>query len=157
VPTGATQPPLEAGRRNPGFGGNGRTTFTTVLSSKWTDTFTQVIETDQSIEKHIPGLGPGGTANDEESYSLGHWFLWQFYKKEDRDILTAVWRAAVFRDNNGARSGFADNFSEQTVGFIFKPKPYLWTRNEYRYDWAQFIHPYNDGTRNSSVHPSAST
>lgn len=149
VPTGATPPPYLAGRRNAGYGGNWRTTFTTVFTYKWTDTFTQVLETDQSIEKNIPGTGPGGTAQDAEWYSFGNWFLWQFYKKDDRDVLTGVWRSEVFRDNNGVRTGFADNFYEFTVGLIYKPKPYLWIRPEARYDYAQFTHPYNDGTRGS--------
>ncbi|MFO0954464.1 MAG: outer membrane beta-barrel protein, partial [Isosphaeraceae bacterium] len=151
VPTGTTPPPYLAGRRNPGYGSNWRTTFTTVLSYKWTDTFVQVLETDQSIEKNIPNLGVGGTPNDATWYSFGNWFLWQFYKKDDRDVMTAVWRSEVFRDNNGARTGFADNFYEMTLGLIWKPKPYLWVRPEARYDWAQFTRPYNDGTRNSQL------
>ena len=63
--------------------------------------------------------------------------------------MTGVWRSEVFRDNNGVRTGFADNFYEMTLGLIFKPEAWLWIRPESRYDWAQFTHPYNDGTRNS--------
>src|SRR5262249_23151651 len=100
VPTGATPTPFLARRINPGYGGNWRTTLPTVLSYKWTDTFVQVIETDESIEKNIPGLGPGGTSNDAEWYSFGNWFLWQVCKKEEKDILTLVWRSEVFRDSN---------------------------------------------------------
>jgi hypothetical protein len=151
VPTGTTPPPYLAGRRNAGYGGNWRTTFTTVFTYKWSDTFTQVLETDESIEKNVPGFGPGGTSNDAEWYSFGNWFLWQFCKKDDRDIITGVWRSEVFRDNNGVRTGFADNFYEMTLGLIIKPKPWLWVRPEARYDWAQFTHPYNDGTRNSQL------
>ena len=127
---------------------------TTVLTYKWTDKFTQVIETDQSFEKNVPFSAPITARNplgrhNAEWYSFGNWFLWQFWKKDDRDIMTAVWRSEVFRDNNGVRTGFADNFYEMTLGFIIKPKPYIWIRPEVRYDWAQFTHPYTDGTRNS--------
>jgi hypothetical protein len=149
VPTGVVLQPYFQGRNNIGYGGNFRTTFTTVFSYKWSDTFTQVVESDQSIEKNVPGLGPAGTSNDAEWYSFGNWFLWQFYKPDDKDVLTAVWRSEVFRDNNGARTGYAANFYEMTVGLIAKPKPYLWIRPEARYDWCQGASPYANGTRNS--------
>jgi len=102
------------------------------------------METDEMFEDNIPGIGPGGTANDASWYSFGNWFLYSF-----TDKLTGVWRSEVFRDNNGVRTGFADNFYEMTVGLIWKPKPWLWIRPEARYDWAQFTTPYDDATRSS--------
>lgn len=146
---GATEvlnPTYLAGRRNLSYGSNWRTMFTTVLSYKWTDKLTQVMETDEGFENQIPGIGPNGTASNAEWYSFGNWFLYSFNEK-----VTGVWRAEVFRDNNGVRTGFADNFYEQTLGLIWKPKPWLWVRPEARYDWAQFTHPYSDGTRNSQL------
>jgi hypothetical protein len=151
VPTGYSPINFMNGRVNPGYGGNWRTMFTTVITYKWSDTFTQIIETDEGIEKNVPGFGPGGTPNDAAWYSFGNWFLWQFCKKEDRDLVTGVWRSEVFRDQNGIRTGFADTFYEMTLGLIIKPKPYIWVRPEARYDWAQFTHPYNDATRNSQL------
>jgi hypothetical protein len=133
-------------RVNIGYPGNSRFLFTTVLSYKWTDKLTQVIETDEGFENNIPGIGPGGSTINASWYSFGNWFLYSFCDK-----VTGVWRAEAFRDNNGVRTGFADNFYEQTVGLIYKPKPWLWIRPEARYDWAQFTHPYNDGTRNSQL------
>ena len=149
-PTGYVNNPATAGKRNPGYATNDRITFTTVFTYKWTETFTQVIESDQSIEKNVPGAGPGGTPHNAEWYSIGNWFLWQFYKPEGRgDVLTGVFRSEVFRDNNGVRTGFADNFYEMTLGVIYKPVPYIWVRPEARYDWAQFTHPYANGTKGS--------
>ena len=148
-PEGISPPGFLTGRKNILYGGTWRTTFTTVFTYKWSDTFTQVVETDQSIEKNVPGFGAGGTPNDAEWYSFGNWFLWQFWKKDDRDIMTGVWRSEVFRDNNGVRTGFAANFYEMTLGLIIKPKPYLWIRPEARYDWCQGARPYTDGTRTS--------
>ena len=154
-PTGVpATPPQFSGRTNPYYSGNDRSTTTSVLSYKWADTFTQVIETDESFEANVPfstkitAANPLGRHNAQWQ-SFGNWFLWQFWKQDDRDIMTAVWRSEVFRDNNGVRTGFADNFYEMTLGVIIKPKPYLWIRPEARYDWAQFTHPYADGTRNS--------
>ncbi len=151
VPTGYSPNGFMAGRKNAGYGGNWRATATTVFTYKWSDTFTQVLETDQSIEKNVPGWGPGGTPKDAEWYSFGNWFLWQFWKKDDRDYMTAVWRSEVFRDDGGIRTGtgISTNYYEMTVGMIWKPKSYIWVRPELRYDWAQGNHPYNDGTRNS--------
>jgi hypothetical protein len=144
--TGVLRPNFLAGRRNFSYADNWRTMFTTVLSYKWTDKLTQVMETDEGFEDDIPGIGRGGTSSNASWQSFGNWFLYAF-----NDKLTGVWRSEVFRDNNGVRTGFADNFYEQTVGLIYKPKPWLWLRPEARYDWAQFTHPYNDGTRNSQL------
>ena len=36
-----------------------------------------------------------------------------------------------------------------TLGFIFKPKPFIWIRPEFRYDWADEARPYLDGTKAS--------
>ena len=149
VPTGYSPIGYLPGRKNPGYGSNIRATATTVFTYKWTDTFTQVLETDQSIEKNVPGWGPGGTPKDAAWYSFGNWFLWQFWKKDDRDYMTAVWRSEVFRDDSGIRTGFAANYYEMTVGMIWKPKSYIWVRPELRYDWAQGARPYSDGTRTS--------
>lgn len=142
VPTGATMPPFLAGRRNLGYGGNNRTLFTTVVTHRWTDRFTEIVETDEAFENNVPGLGPGGTQQNASWYGLCNWFLYQF---GDSDTLTGVWRAEVFRDNNGIRTGFADNFYETTLGLIYKPRDWLWIRPEARYDWAQQTHPYNGG------------
>ncbi|HMB06045.1 MAG TPA: outer membrane beta-barrel protein [Isosphaeraceae bacterium] len=152
---GNTIPPHEDGRRNLGYGSNNRLSFTEVLTYKWTDKLTQVVESDQSFENNIPGSGGipqpggtfvGGTDRNDSWYSFGNWFLYTFTEK-----LTGVWRSEVFRDDGGQRTGFRDNFYEMTLGLIWKPKPYIWIRPEARYDWAQFTHPYNDGTRNSQL------
>jgi hypothetical protein len=146
VPTGAPLFPLLAGRKNLGYGSNDRTLFTTVLTHKWNDKLTQVIETDQAFENNVPGFGPGGTNTNASWYSFGNWFLYSFNPK-----LTGVWRSEIFRDNNGVRTGFATNYSEITLGAIYKPWYWLWIRPEARYDWVRSGHPYNDGTRSSQL------
>jgi hypothetical protein len=146
-PTGYVNIPSLAGQRNPGYGRNDRTLFTTVLTHKWSDKLTQVLESDQGWERSIPGLasaGANGAAGSEQWYSFGNWFLYEFHKK-----FTGVWRSEWFRDNGGARTGYSDNFYEFTLGMIYKPVENIWIRPEARYDWAQFTKPYNDGTRGS--------
>jgi len=77
-PTGTpVAPPGFARRRNPGYGGSDRTTFTTVLTYKWTDKLTQVMETDQSFEQNVPFSGPNQTFQNAEWYSFGNWFLYE--------------------------------------------------------------------------------
>jgi Putative beta-barrel porin-2, OmpL-like. bbp2 len=130
---------------NPGYSSNLRTQVTTVLTYKWSEKLTQVDEVDFSVEENVPGLaGDGGPNSNAEWYAFGNWFLYSFCEK-----LTGVWRSEVFRDDDGIRTGFSDNFYEMTLGLIYKPYPYLWIRPEARYDWAQFTSPYNDGTRDS--------
>ena len=127
---------------------NDRTLFTTVLTHKWTDKLTQVIETDQAWEQNVPGLAserprtappapPTGTASATGSST------------SSTPKLTGVWRSEVFWDPTGVRTGYADTYYEMTLGLIYKPKHYIWIRPEARYDWAQFGKPYSDDTRSS--------
>ncbi len=148
-PDGYINIPSLAGRVNPGYATNDRTLFTTVVSHKWTDKLTQVVESDQGWELNVPGLasnGANGAPRTAEWFSFGNWFLYQFHPK-----FTAIWRSEVFWDPTGARTGYADTYQEMTLGLNYKPKDYLWFRPELRYDWAQFGTPYSNGTRNSQL------
>lgn len=144
VPTGATPPPFMAGLPNSKYPDNDRFLFTTVLTHKWTDKLTQVIETDQGWEENIPNLGPNGTSRDAAWFSVGNWFLYDWC-----DQLTTVWRAEAFWDQDGARVFFnnPDRYYETTLGAIYKPCKWLWIRPEVRYDWTQFGSPYDNGTK----------
>ena len=116
------------------------TLFTTVLTHKWTDDLTMVIESDLAIANHLAPLLPSMPQGHASYYGLAGWLLYQLNEK-----VTGVARAEVFRDNNGLLTGFADNFYESTLGVIYKPVPWLWLRPETRFDWAQFNRPfYND-------------
>jgi len=153
-PTGYVNIPSVAGLNNPGYKRDDRTLFTTVLTHKWNDKLTQVMETDQGMERSIPGLGApvnivNGAAQAQNAtpkydtwYSYGNWFLYNF-----NDKITGVWRSEVFWDTNGARTQHVangrfvgDRFYEQTVGAQIKPYSWLWIRPEARYDWSQY-HP----------------
>jgi Putative beta-barrel porin-2, OmpL-like. bbp2 len=155
-PTGYVNVPSIAGLNNPGYHRNDRTLFTTVLTHKWNDKLTQVMETDQGMERGIPGLGAplvggvpqNGKSNYETWYSFGNWFLYNF-----TDKFMGVWRSEVFWDTNGARTGLlvGDRYYEETIGAQIKPYDWLWIRPEARYDWSQFHPAYSNGTRKSQL------
>ncbi|WP_148594018.1 outer membrane beta-barrel protein [Aquisphaera giovannonii] len=155
-PTGYVNIPSVAGLNNPGYKRNDRTLFTTVLTHKWNDKLTQVLETDQGWERDVPGLGSpivngvvqNAKAKQETWYSFGNWFLYSF-----SDKFMGVWRSEVFWDTNGARTGLlvGDTYYEQTLGCQIKPHDWLWIRPEARYDWSQFHPSYSNNTRFSQL------
>jgi hypothetical protein len=145
VPEGVPPPPFLAGRLNPYYNRSRRGYVSGTLTYKWSDKLTQAVQFDSLFDPMI--LGYGGdpyVAHAAASYIFSHWFLYQF-----TDKVTGVWRSEVFWDPYGLATGVADTFHEMTLGLNIRPKPWLWFRPEARYDWAQFTHPYNDGTRNS--------
>ncbi len=120
-----------------------------VVTHAWSSKLTEAVEVFFVHENLVQGLGPGGPThvnNESAWYGACHWYLYQFTPK-----LTGVYRAEIFRDQNGAATGSADNYYEQTIGLIYKPKPWIWVRPEARYDWAQFHTPFNDGQRGSQL------
>jgi hypothetical protein len=147
-PTGApVTPPQFSGIRNTQYGADWRHLFTTVITHKWNDKLTQVFETDQGWEKGVPFVGGKLRRQDIGWFSLGTWLLYSFNEK-----LTGVYRTEVFFDGSGVRTGTTGgNFYEHTLGMIYKPKSWLWIRPEARYDYSQFVKPYNDGTRSSQL------
>jgi Putative beta-barrel porin-2, OmpL-like. bbp2 len=148
-PTGYVNIPSLAGLPNPGYKRNDRTLLTWVFSRKWTEKLVQTIETDQGWERSIPGLASGGLNGapaSDQWYSFGNWFLYSF-----NDELTAVWRSEWFRDVAGSRTGFPGNFYEMTLGLVIKPEPRILIRPEVRFDWSQFCHPFDNGTKSHQL------
>lgn len=164
-PTGYINIPSVAGLVNPGYHRNDRTLFTTVLTHKWSAQLTQVMETDQGMERSVPGLGatdingiPVNAAPANENwYSFGNWFLYNF-----SDKLMGVWRSEVFWDEEGGRAAklagrsiqtrpVGDRYYEITLGARIKPYDWLWVRPEIRYDWSQYHPAYNNNTRKSQL------
>jgi Putative beta-barrel porin-2, OmpL-like. bbp2 len=149
LPTGVVTNSVLQGRENPYYTRSNRTYMSNVVSHSWSSKLTEALEVFFVHENLVQGLGPGGPThvnNESAWYGACHWYLYQFTPK-----VTGVYRAEIFRDQNGAATGSADNYYEQTIGLIFKPKPWIWLRPEARYDWAQFHTPFNDGTRGSQL------
>ncbi len=139
--------PALQGKVNPYYAGNWRTYLSSVVTHNYSDKFTEAAEVFFVHETNVPGLGRNGTVNRESAwYGAAHWYLYNFTSK-----VQGVYRAEIFRDQNGAATGQADNYYEMTLGLPYKPKPWLWVRPEARYDWAQYHHPFNDGTRGSQL------
>jgi Putative beta-barrel porin-2, OmpL-like. bbp2 len=147
LPTGVITNQALQGKVNPNYAGNLRTYMSTVVTHNYTDRLTEAAEVFFVHENNVAGLGPNGSVSKESAWhGAAHWFLYQF-----TDKLQGVCRSEIFRDNNGAVTGSADNYYEMTVGTVYKPEPWLWIRPEVRYGWAQFHHPFNDGTRSSQL------
>ena len=118
-----------------------------VLTYKWTDKLTQALETDHVFDPEILGYGSNPYVPHSAAYhGFVNWFLYAITPK-----LTGVWRSEIFWDPYGLATGNADTYHEITLGLLYKPKDHIWIRPEVRYDWSQFTHPYNDGTRNSQL------
>jgi hypothetical protein len=138
--------PSLAGRNNPFYGSSVRSYGSAVLSHEWNERLTQVVEADFVFDPSILGFNRSGKAQAIGYYGFANWFLYDITEE-----LRGTWRMEVFRDQNGAATGVADTFYEATLGIQWKPKDWLWIRQDVRYDWAQFTKPYNDGTRGSQV------
>jgi hypothetical protein len=147
LPTGVITNQALQGKVNPYYAGNWRTYLDAVLVHNYNERLTEAVETFFVHETNVPGLGPNGTLGKESAwYGSCHWLLYQF-----TDKVQGVWRSEIFRDNNGAATGSADNYYEVTLGAVYKPKPWLWIRPEARFDRAQYTHPFEDGTRSSQL------
>jgi hypothetical protein len=134
------------GRRNPFYDRSTTVLMSNVLVYQWNKRLTEAAEVTFMNEGNVLGLGPGGSAIGANYYGFCHHFLYQFHEK-----LTGVFRAEIFRDNNGLATGRPDTYMEMTLGAIIKPHPWLWVRPEIRYDAAQSSHPYDDGTRSGQM------
>ncbi len=140
APNGVPAPPFLASRRNLLYGRDIALLITGVVSHEWNDQLTSVVESDYGHESNVPGFGPGGTPDDAQWYGLAGWLLYDFDEK-----LTGVYRAEIFRDEHGIRTGSNNTYYETTLGLIWKPRPWFWVRPELRYDWTQGSPVYNDG------------
>jgi hypothetical protein len=147
LPVGVPGPGSLSRRPDPFYNKSMRAYLVGVLTYKWTSRLTQALETDHVYDPEILGYGSNPYVPRAAAYhGLVNWFLYEITPK-----LTGVWRSEIFWDPYGLATGNADNYHEITLGLLYKPKNHLWIRPEVRYDWAQFTHPFNDGTRNSQL------
>lgn len=147
LPIGVPGPGFLPRRPNPFYNQSRRGYLLGLATYKWSARLTQAIETDQVWDPQILGYGQDPYVPHSAAYhGLANWFLYQFTPK-----LTGVWRSEIFWDPYGLATGNADNYHEITLGLVYKPRDHVWIRPEVRYDWAQFTHPYSDGTRSSQL------
>jgi hypothetical protein len=146
LPLGVPQsPPNLAGKPNHLYAHHPRTYFDITVTHKWNDRLTQAAETFFIIDTNVV-LPTGRILREASWYGAANWFLYAF---DSDQKYTGVWRAEIFEDSKGTATGVAGTYYEQTLGLIYKPKPWLWVRPEARYDWVQGARPFSDGTRSS--------
>jgi hypothetical protein len=148
LPLGVPQsPPKLAGKTNPLSAHHPRTYLDSAVSHKWNDRLTLAARAFFVIDTDV--VNTDGTIFREASwYGAVNGFLYTF---DSQEKYTVAWRSEIFKDTKGTATGVAATYYETTLGFIYKPKPWLWFRPEARYDWAQGAHPYSDGTRSSQL------
>jgi hypothetical protein len=147
LPVGVPGPGFLSRRPNPFYNKSRRAYLVGVVTYKWTAKLTEAVETAHVFDPEI--LGYGGdpyVAHSAAYHTVVHWFLYQIAPK-----VTGVWRTEIFWDPYGLATGNADVYHDITLGLVYKPKDHLWIRPEVRYDWSQYTHPYNDGTRYSQL------
>lgn len=136
--------PYRAGRPNPGYARNDRFYTQNVVTHNWSDRLVQAAEFSGAFDQNTPGAGPGGRSQDTRWFGAANWFLYDLTEN-----LTGIWRTEVFHDGSPYVTGVSDTYYAFTLGALYKPRDWLWIRPEARYDWAQYHHPFNDGTRSS--------
>ena len=119
-----------------------------VLTYKWTDKLTQALETDHVFDPEILGYGSNPYVPHSAAY---HGFVQLVPLRDHAEGSPGSGGVKSSGTPTVWRPANADNYHEITLGLIYKPKDHIWIRPEVRYDWSQFTHPYNDGTRNSQL------
>ena len=79
-------------------------------------------------------------------YGGAHWFLYQF-----TDKVQGVWRAEIFRDNNGAATGSADNLLRDDPGGRLQAEALALDPPRGPVRPGRSTTPFNDGTRSSQL------
>jgi hypothetical protein len=147
LPVGVPGPGFRPRQPDPFYNKSRRGYLLGLLTYKWTGKLTQALEVDTVWDPQILGYGKDPyVAHAAAYYGLVNWFLYQFAAK-----WTGVWRSEIFWDPYSLATGNADVYHEITLGLLYKPKEHIWIRPEVRYDWSQYTHPYNDGTRSSQL------
>jgi hypothetical protein len=108
----------------PGMNGTFDTMVELRLQQNWTERFTQVVQCNMGWDANTPV----GTAGAYGIYTIG-----LFHLSSDLDFNA---RGEWFNDAQGARTGFAANYSEVTLGVNYHPTRWLEFRPEIRGDFA---------------------
>ncbi len=76
-----------------------------------------------------------GFTNDVPGTGYANWYgIVNYLTYQFCDTLSSTTRVEFFDDIQGQRTGYAGLYSTVTMGFTYKPKPWLWIRPEVRYD-----------------------
>ena len=122
-------------------GSPNRTIATLVLNHNLTEKLHYIAQFD--VGSQAGAAVDGGTA---QWYGLNQYLI---YAVTDR--FSAGLRGEWFRDQNGFRvTGIPASYYETTLGFNWKPKPWLLLRTEARYDWTDGPERIFDEHRRSS-------
>ena len=94
-----------------------------IVTHKFTDKLTYVLDTAFSHIRDVPGTGFA------QWYGAANYLIYAH-----NDKFTSTFRAEVFNDQQGFRTGFAGLYTEATYGLAYKAMDGLIIRPSVRYD-----------------------
>jgi len=100
--------------------------FDLVYTHKFNDRLTYALDALYSFQRRFPGVGASGFVNN---WGWVNYLTYQFAPK-----LSGTMRGELFGDPQGQRTGTRGIYQELTAGLTYKPQPWLWFRQEVRYD-----------------------
>lgn len=111
--------------------------YNTQVIHKFTDKFTYVFDAAFSHMDNIPGAGGQPGLHSAHWYGFANYFLWQV-----TDKVASNFRAELFEDEKGVRTGFAGLYTGLTYGLTWTPKDALMIRPFVRYDTNSRSRPF---------------
>jgi len=121
---------------------NNRTVIDGTLTHWWTENLSQSINADYGMEENVPDVGYA------KWYGAAHYLTYIFSEK-----VSGTWRAELFRDQGGSRTGYDTAFYENTWGLGITPCPEnptfsnLMFRPEFRWDYSCDDEVFGGGRR----------
>jgi len=128
---GRTPPGFRPGQEDPLANHSTRSALIASLSCDWTERVSQAFELTAGWEDQVPGVGRFGLRDQAQWFGGATWLTWT-----PTPTLGLVARGEVFRDDDGARTGWATTFASATLGLSWRPRPTWTLRPEFRYDYS---------------------
>jgi len=147
--TGQPFNPATFGLQSEGAGRNNINVFDLVWLHTINDKASYAVEAIYGYQTGVPGNGAGVIGDPPIPSGTANWWgVAQYFNYQLCEKLGSVFRAEVFDDVDGQRTGFEGLYLGLTYGVQYKPKDWLWIRPEIRYDYNfnNNVRPFDGGT-----------
>jgi hypothetical protein len=139
--TGAPFNPATNGLQSEAAGRNNINVFDLVFTHKFNDCFSYGVEAIYGYQTGVPttamvgALTAAAVSDSPTSVTANWWSVAQYFNFQLNEKTSSVFRAEIFDDCDGQRTGYRGTYYAGTFGVQFKPKDWLWIRPEVRYDY----------------------